>query len=54
METGKKEVKKYLKKIITDMDYEMEEIELHKAVFRKYPDLYDDKCPRNWDNRKPF
>jgi len=54
MKKGKKKIKKYLKKNITNMDYELEEIELNKSVFRKYPDLYDDKWPRNWDNRKPF
>lgn len=43
MKKGKKKIKKYLKKTITNMDYELEEIELNKAVFRKYPDLYDYK-----------
>lgn len=47
MKKEKKRIKKYLKKPIIDMGYEIEEINSNKAVFRKYPDLYDDKWSRD-------
>jgi len=49
MKNGKKEIKKHLKKPVNDMEYEMEEVNSHRAVFRKYPEFYDDKWPRDWN-----
>ena len=47
MKKGEKEIKEDLKKPVNDMEYEMEEIKSNMAVFRKYPELHDDKWPRN-------
>lgn len=47
MKKYKKKIKRYIKKPIFNMDYEIEEINSNKAIFRKYPDLYEDKWPRD-------
>lgn len=47
MKKGKKRIKKQLKKPIIDMGHEIEEVNSDRAIFRKYPELYDDKWPKN-------
>jgi hypothetical protein len=45
----KKCIKKRLRKPAFDMEHEIEEINSNRAVFRKYPELGDDKWPRDWN-----
>lgn len=43
----KKYIRKNLKKPVISMEYEIEEVNSKMAVFKKYPEIYDDKWPRD-------
>ena len=49
MKKIKKCIRKHLKKPVISMEHEMEEVRSNRAVFRKYPELHDDKWPRDWN-----